>query len=598
MSDLAISYSSLIEEAFIKPIRNVTVIDDEYPTLLSLIDIQFSDTGKESPDLYAYNSINVERLKRIIKMCHNSYKWGIDVFSGRLPDIDINLVPPHIHHSDLIVLDYHLDGEATNDDGSRARRIIKSLEENNHYNQILVHTKGYAGDIKNVYIEILKDLIPMGHDEPLRPEVSVVEKMNTWLDDNDDGNDYHWINCQFELLSFLEFFSEKNKVEWFNVGNPHHIMHTFLPEINAISHLTQIEVVDLIKWKYLELINKECEFRKSTRNDFEWGWDDETNFISTGKTFITVIKKSTDDPDDELIGSLKVALKKRNASPMHLLMAKMRFELDEKGIEQACNIINNKHAQAGWLYNLLQNSDSDSAHDKAINLHWEQLATASRLELRDFSKKIVMAANCSNASENSLFVKKFFRECMIDKELTLGMLNAYSCSMDVSNNHLRTGTVIDLESEIWVCVTPACDMVPGQRIKQWESRIGSSFLAFKAVKLEPASLKEANKKANYNNHIFLNVNNAPLAFTLGSDNIIWDTFFATKQGCYEDGKSISLYVAREEDREDNKLLNMKKIEAKAIAELRYEYALNILHKFSASQSRVGLDFQDIRSMWS
>lgn len=42
MTDSTITYSSLIEEAFIKPIRNVTVIDDEYPTLLSLIESQFS----------------------------------------------------------------------------------------------------------------------------------------------------------------------------------------------------------------------------------------------------------------------------------------------------------------------------------------------------------------------------------------------------------------------------------------------------------------------------------------------------------------------------------------------------------------------------
>lgn len=43
--------------------------------------------------------------------------------------------------------------------------------------------------------------------------------------------------------------------------------------------------------------------------------------------------------------------------------------------------------------------------------------------------------------------------------------------------------------------------------------------------------------------------------------------------------------------EDSKALVMKEVRAVAIAELRYEYALNILHKFGASQTRVGLTFR-------
>ncbi|MCZ5509579.1 hypothetical protein O5475_02220 [Escherichia coli] len=186
-------------------------------------------------------------------------------------------------------------------------------------------------------------------------------------------------------------------------------------------------------------------------------------------------------------------------------MAKMRFELDEKGIEQAVKIIGNRYAQAGWLYNLLKNADDDSAHDKAINLHWEQLATASRQELRNFSKRIIAAVKYTYPGNEKQFVKTFFRECINQQDLTLGHLNAFSCSMPISNTHLMTGTVLDIEGETWVCITPACDLVPGQKISQWESRIGQSYLVFKAVKLEAARLETANKNANRNNYIYLNV---------------------------------------------------------------------------------------------
>ena len=59
MADIIESYSELIKEAFITPIRTVTVIDDEYPTLLSLITV-FSDKNATKLDL---NNVNINRLK-------------------------------------------------------------------------------------------------------------------------------------------------------------------------------------------------------------------------------------------------------------------------------------------------------------------------------------------------------------------------------------------------------------------------------------------------------------------------------------------------------------------------------------------------------
>lgn len=597
MTDMAITYSSLIEEAFIKPIRNVTVIDDEYPTLLSLIELQYANTGEQtlrtSPDL----DVNVERLKKIIKMCHSTYQWGIDVFSGHSPNIGENSnVPPHIHHSDLVILDYHLDGEPSVDDGTRAREIIKSLDQNNHYNLILVHTKGYNGDIRNVFIEILFNLTVI--DSSLMPSDETITKMNVWLDDNNDGASYSWVSTTIDLVLTLKFYTSKIKYNFLEINNEQHPMHVFLTEITDIARRTRLEINELVRWKFYDLFKDKIRFENHFRSDFEWDWDEESNFISTGKTFISVIKKSSEDPAEELIGSLQAALIKRNASPMHLLMAKMRYELDERGIEQASNIINNRPAQAGWLFNLLQNADNDSAHDKAINLHWEQLATASRLELREFSKKIVQSAGCLTPSDKRDFVKGFFSECMADKPKTLGLLNAYSCSMAVSNNHLRTGTILEIGEDKWVCVTPACDMVPRQRVKQWQSRIGDTYLAFKVVKLESVPIDVANKNANRNDHIFLNEESIPKAYSLGKDNIVWDTFFACNHGYFKDSQSITLYAAREEIIENDKSLIMKRIQATAIAELRYEYALNILHKFGSSQTRVGLDFQDNNSLWS
>lgn len=69
MTETVATYSDLITEAFITPIRNVTVIDDEYPTLLSLIDMKTvnpdtSGQSRESKSATTYTGANIERLKK------------------------------------------------------------------------------------------------------------------------------------------------------------------------------------------------------------------------------------------------------------------------------------------------------------------------------------------------------------------------------------------------------------------------------------------------------------------------------------------------------------------------------------------------------
>lgn len=599
MTDMTTTYPELINEAFIKPIRNVTVIDDEYPTLISLIESQGQAIIGDTETI-ALRNANTERLKKIINMCHSDYKWSIDVFNGESPNFGGEVdIPPHIHHSDLIVLDYHLDGDASVDNGMRARKIIQSLDRNNHYNITLVHTKGYSDDIKSVFVEILKDFIRINYSHILIPSDDKIEKMNIWLDSHGDGQDYQWINSDINLLEVLRIYCSVTPNKCINPNKPEHPLNAFISEINSVAQESGLNSVELMKWRFHDILERnEIKFEANTRTDLKWYWGDDTNFISTGKTFISVIKKSIEKPEDELIGALNIALTKHNASPMHLLMAKMRYELDENGIEQASRIISNRYAQAGWLYNLLQNSGDDSAHDKAINLHWEQLATASRLVLRDFSKKIMAVAENDCPENSKEFVQKFFKECMENKNLALGHLNAFSCSMPVSNDHLITGTVLDIGGELWVCITPACDLVPGQKITQWQSRIGESHMVFKAVRFDNVSLDSANSKANRNEYIYLNINGAPKAYWLGSDNPTWDTFYAGNLGRYGDGNTVLLTAVREDTTVDGKPLAMRSLSAYAVAELRYEYALNLLHKFGSSQTRVGLDFQENTNMWA
>jgi len=600
MSDTTETYQDLIKEAFIDPIRTVTVIDDEYPTFKELLENSAgSKIAQEN---------NIDRLKKISDMCHNTHNWSLDIFDGKSPRIGSDdYIPEHLNHSDLLILDYHLDGKE-DENGERARKIIKKLDSNNHFNIVLVHTNGVDADIKNVFEEILNDFYTVDHD--IFSTLSDKEQdIETWCDENVES--YRWLDRKntYSVIDIVEFicFGKLKKYKL-----PENIFNSFSDEIAEISKkLPSVKDIgfsigDLILYRLREAIADNDMSLGSIRDDLAWKWkDDSLNYISTGKVFISVVRKTSGDPEEQLYTALRESLNHFNASPMHLLMAKIRHEIDERGLEQAQSILLNRSAQAGWLYSLLSNEQDSLAHDKAIDLHWEQLGRASKSSLREFSARLVSALLTEDKND---VVKRFFEDCIENVDLSCGHLNAFTCSMPVISQHLNTGTVFSIDDELWVCLTPACDLVPGQKIGQWKTRIGSDYLPFKAVKLYKAKLNEANEGAYGSEYIYLSSSalSEPKAFSFTKKvdstrraNPEWDTFYASKQGVFSEDNTIGLALVREtEINETEATLSIKNVEAKVVAELRYEYALNLLQRFGTNQTRVGLDFIEKSSLWS
>lgn len=591
MDNSIIDYKVLLKQAFIDPIRTVTVIDDEYPTMTSLL----NSNSSFQP------SASIDRLKSIINMCHNDHMWSVDVFDGKSPNLSGSTsIPSHLNHSDLIILDYHLDGDDAANGGDRARQIIKDLDVNTHYNLIIVHTKGSSsGDIRTVFQEILINLLHIADVNHLSLTQEIKDNIDDWAYVN--GSEYGWINENFSAIPLLKYFITPSSVDALAFKKEKHFFYRYKEDIIKISNDSGFTRDDLIKWKFNSVLNElDISRRTTSRGDISWEWDDTANFISTSKVFITVIRKDTDISNEKLYESLGTALEKFNAPPMHLIMAKMRHELDERGIEQAIKITENRFAQAGWLYNLLQHSEDPFSHDKAIDLHWEQLARASRNNLRDFSQKIAIVTKAKFPTSNKDAVTHFFSDCMHDKDKdnVLGHLNAFSCSMGITNNHLTTGTIFRFDNDYWVCLTPACDLVPGQK-ETWADRIGENHLVFKAVKLNNIELPNANRSAFSNENVYLLVENKILTFSFkkGNANPVWDTFYVENNGKFEPGNKLTLCCIRERKDVDTTSLALERFDAEGVAELRYEYALNLLHKLSNSLSRVGLDFVGSKSIW-
>jgi hypothetical protein len=613
-SAAALSYSDLIKEAFVDPIRTVTVIDDEYPTLNgylnnSLIQELPTEERPSKPALLAKQTKkeNIIRLQSIIKMCQNQHKWSVDVYDGKTPTFGTDeSLPEHLNHSDLIILDYHLDGEPATDNGERARKIIGHLSENNHFNQVVVHTKGHDGDIKGVFKDILKDLLKI--EFKLENFADINNKIETWLEDEEiEESSFPILNLTLDTLELIKL--TQNNKDILKYEESHHLLNRYQDQIIDISDGAKTPPLEVVSWLISKML-KRVPMLQEGNPTLKWDFTENINFISTGRAFITVLKKANDESVELIYSQLNKALIEHNPPPIMLLMAKMRYELDENGVEQANDIINDHYAQSGWLIDMLNSDEQDEyKHFGAINRHWEQLSGASKEPLITFSKKMYSAIK-SQGEEPKVAAAKFFPDCELNDLQLIKHLNAYNCSFPINTSHITTGTILELEnkgiSELWLCLTPACDLVPSQAKKRWLGRLGNEHSAFQAVQLFPEAecttpnqVKKFKSAINQNEHIFIKYENdiKVLRFTKDAkSNPVWETFQALDHGKLSDHNTLQIQHLRvtelvSEGEEPKMILSLTEPKTmKAIVELRYEYALNFLQKFGANQSRVGLGY--------
>jgi hypothetical protein len=118
-----------------------------------------------------------------------------------------------------------------------------------------------------------------------------------------------------------------------------------------------------------------------------------------------------------------------------------------------------------------------------------------------------------------------------------------------------------------------------------------TLMPFTAVKLHsvPTDAKLL-KAVQSNRYLFIRANEEVKAFAFSKEetaNPHWFTLYATNQGRLRSGHQFE--VQRMEWSNNNRLV-ARKYDAQVVAQLRYEYALNLAQKLGTFLTRVGLDF--------
>ena len=514
----------------------------------------------------------------------------MDVHDAKRIRVDAETrIAPYLDHSDLMVLDYHLAGDSNTGDASI--KILRQLARNGHHNLVVLYTKGYQGDLRQVVREIAVALtFP---DPALADRESALSRIADLVADWED--DHPGIRDQLmEQVStdvYLRLRRRNSDYKKFLAGS---MGDALKAQYAAKPPTLKFSIGELVEWLFLQRqLALTPQMSPVDLGPIETGEVQGQFWVRSDRLFVTAVPKA--DSATVFEERLAATLADCYQPPHQLLLAKMRGELDEQGSRAEISILNNRAVQTAWLEEFMnpEAADEGSAIHGAINRHWEALGDSLRNNLEVFGRQLRSAFVGTDPA--SLFERCGLRRQDLDNEETMLAYNHFVSTKSFDRSHLTTGHVFRIpfgpaavEHEYWVCLTPACDLVPGQKTNGWNSRLGTS-VPFNAFRLVPTGARRSVDNATSNNYVFLLVDGKPASFSIYPDGNSgsspeWEQMLANNHGRFKEERKLGLTrTAFGTER-----VEVVEVTAEVVAQLRTEYALSLLQRASAFLSRPGL----------
>lgn len=612
---------SLIREAFIDPIRSVLIVDDQYPTWEEVLNEQLPEESRD-PELNKRSAkknwrdeptgtLSVIRQFRkqkpalIIDIHDASDAYnseGLDPAKGEKAEAE-KVSPPedtadHLHQSDLLILDYNLEGVTSGLEGRLARKILKSVLRNRHFNLVIIHTQ--EDQLKEVFYNCLVSL-----STPLNlsftKQKGLIDRLRGRLEELSDEEEFNpqELTNYFDLDTYMKLRHPSSGLstvlEQYKKGDgPLLRLHEWAEKLG-------LDATQKIGFAYWAIE----EFEKARKDVFSdehfeglnWAQEDERLWLRTGRGFVTFVKKDHQD----LLNELQLSLQAWQPSPSRLLSAKVRHEISCNGVEAEDRTLSKSHVFA-YFYNLIRNGGSEEKRAALVREHLNRQTETLTYQIAPTVVRFGESIFSADASTGDTFASHYGVD-LSDKaaeRFAASHFNSYVSTLPLipGDDHLDCGHIFQMNSEWWVCATPACDMEPGQNTIAF---VGASneLRPFTALKLnEMAEDKLTDRHINSGLYCFAEIEPGTIRCLglptqdvddnpdFGSEKVTWRTFVAKNDGRFTDCK-FNLIRPR---------LNAENLElhddtATVMAKLRYEYALNYIQKVGVSITRIGLGYR-------
>ena len=502
----------------------------------------------------------------------------------------------HLHQSDLLVLDYELNRDRRND-GTIAINILRRIASNGHFNLVVIYT---SMELETVFEEVRIGLITR-----CLHLATAMEEVKTSAQEQLERAEEFWSGAEDELLNSIgkeaylsyrqapaEFWNKLERAE-----QPVTAFHDLCTRAGFDSECRRAVLIYALGMREEKLEN---ELSSVHMGMLTWP-DTDPYWIQSDSVFVAFARK---EEHDQLMDRLGKTLSAWSPPPSRLFLSRLRAEIDEQGFAAQESVLGRRRALAYW-YSRVLNADrelrlqyvADSMRGHADLLLEEVLPKVSA-----FAHEMVEFEKSSGKEDKEICDARFKVDLSDASERHEALIehNALVCSRPTGGRHLTTGHVFRKGEEHWICLSPACDMVPGQGSSIRKDHFGD-WIPFVAVLLHPgeeassskgkARLEGAIKEGRY---IFLDCGEngyQGFLFTMRTNSEpVWHVVYAKAGGMFRcvETKERVVTVCWTKRYEGDLVAEQSDVEV--VGQLRYEYALNLLNRLGGSFSRVGLDF--------
>jgi CheY-like chemotaxis protein len=569
-------YRGFIEEAFIRPMRSVLIVDDDYPTLEDIL----LGKGPEDNKRWRKNSKGVSNVIDGFHKADPPLVVDVHDASNVEPSEDA-AAAAHLHQCDLLVLDFELD-KTREHNGDQSMAILRRILSNPQFNLVILHTRT---KLATVFPQVLRSL--------LRPAASFISPDDeSWAKDLVFEYELDTPGFSAGILAALGaeqyLYFRNGGCVWPVEAGP------VAPDFSAVDTAARALNCngDVKKAKLALFLMKQLEedfFRGPLSPDFgplEWS-NGEPRWIRSDSGFIAFTKKN---PDGKLLDALMDALISWGPPPSRLFLARLRAELDKAGVAAEGKALGNKKVLAHWYKGLVKGNDlkRDGMIAATVSRHTEMLMDDILPRVREFAGRMVASENRDD--DLDALCLKYFRYDLgpaANGKSALNEHNAFVCSKPVEGHHLATGHIFKVDDDYWVCLTPLCDLMPDQgRILIGEYQ---PVLAAKLKKTKGTGVPD---NINEGATVVLKLeNDTPVGYTIAAQSNSqpeWRTFYARDRGRFVNKELELFFMAPDPETGLPGILSKR---APLVGQLRYEYALSLMHRLGSSMTRVGLDFE-------
>ena len=458
--------AELIQEVYIDPIKSVLFIDDKFPTYAETIqgprreqvaldggslklkdDAQYQNPFENEPKVAVAlvaeaATPDVERVLQLTKSCR-ACGYIFDVENSAEVALATESEESFINKADFVVLDFILDDKA--DSGKDALSVIDHLNSTKRFNMVVVYTN-------NDPYEVAQEIAYFLRGKSVTATFgSKARKLSEMIP--------HALITEF----FIRYLSGGLAPldNWYMAqglpGSPNGKDIESVFEAYADRRFPHTPV------------RKESFLRGcgTTAKDIPW--------ICGKGVFIAVVRKDRASATIKtLLEILRDCLTTFVPSPISMLIHKSINTLKEGGTAILEQAFGDKETRAALLYRALTAEFQAVSVEKMKELRFGDLmrkalsALSFEVQRRtsDFGHRLLSHCTSSCAGENHINIATKLEKCGCEDERQLFLkVNAALCCQPLETGHMTTGMIFrqkNKPSHIWICATPACDLVPGR----------------------------------------------------------------------------------------------------------------------------------------